>query len=191
MAWKPRAGLATLRRCARPGRGGGRDQAAGARLGVGAGDEECNEWVAANVTGRAEEVLKVVASLRAGDDLNAAAQRSVIAQRLAIAVAIHRRILYGSENRLWSLTSCRSALELFELAVQEVRVRSSPSASSPSSSTHVGWPASSSSTSASSTPLPGCPGQEHAHPRSGSAPVRASRGHGSSPCRPRASARRS
>jgi predicted nucleotidyltransferase len=108
--------------------------------------KECNEWVAANVAGLAEEVLKVVASLRTGDDLNAAAQRSVIAQRLAIALAIHRRILYGSENRLWSLVadelgarwsaaqasalgltgddlqaSCRSALELFELAVHEVR----------------------------------------------------------------------
>lgn len=109
-------------------------------------EARCDHWVAANVTGLAEEVLKVVASLRHGDDLNAAAQRSVIVQRLAGPLAIHRRILYGSENRLWGLladdlgakwraaqasalgltcddlqTSCRSALELFELAVHDVR----------------------------------------------------------------------
>ena len=110
-------------------------------------EADCDRWVAAWVTGLAEEVLKVVASLRAGNDLNAAMQRSVIALRLAKALAIHRRILCGSENRLWGVVadelgpswraaqasalglddadleaSCRSALVLFDLAVEEVRV---------------------------------------------------------------------
>jgi predicted nucleotidyltransferase len=109
-------------------------------------DADCDRWVAAWVTGLAEEVMKVVASLRDGNDLNAAAQRSVIALRLATALAIHRRILYGSDNQLWDIvsdelgpswsaaqtsalgidgadlrTSCRSALVLFDLAVEEVR----------------------------------------------------------------------
>jgi len=105
---------------------------------------QCDEWVAANVTGLAEEVLKLVASLRTGDDLNAAVLRSVLVHRLAAVMAIHRHLLYGSENKLWSMVahelgaswgaaqaaalgvsvddlqeSCRSALELFELAAQE------------------------------------------------------------------------
>jgi len=105
---------------------------------------ECDEWVAETVTGLAEEFLKLVASLRAGDDLTAAAQRSTLALRLPRAMAIRRRILYGSENRLWSLVAdelgsewreaqssalgldgggfdegCRSARRLFELAVHE------------------------------------------------------------------------
>jgi predicted nucleotidyltransferase len=109
-------------------------------------EADCGRWVAAWVTGLAEEVLKVVGSLRAGNDLNAAVQRSVIALRLAKALAIHRRILCGSENRLWGIVadelgpswraaqasalglddadleaSCRSALVLFDLAVEEVR----------------------------------------------------------------------
>ena len=46
---------------------------------------QCDEWVAANVTGLAEEVLKLVASLRAGDDLNAAVLRSFLVHRLVAA----------------------------------------------------------------------------------------------------------
>lgn len=109
-------------------------------------ESQCDQWVAARVTGLAEEVVKVVASLRNGDDLNAAAQRSVIVLQLPAALVIHRRMLYGSENRLWSIVadelgprwraaqasalgvdgddlpaSCRSALELFDLAVEDVR----------------------------------------------------------------------
>jgi predicted nucleotidyltransferase len=108
-------------------------------------EDDCDCWVAAWVTGLAEEALKVVVSLRTENDLNAAAQRSVLALRLAKALAIHRRILCGSENRLWAIVadelgpdwrsaqasalglvgadleaSCRSALELFDLAVEEV-----------------------------------------------------------------------
>jgi predicted nucleotidyltransferase len=106
---------------------------------------ECDEWVAKTVTGLAEEVLKLLASLRGGDDLTAAAQRSTLALRLPSAMAIRCRILCGSENRLWGLVadelgsewreaqssafgleggsfdeSCRSARRLFELAGREV-----------------------------------------------------------------------
>lgn len=109
-------------------------------------DGRCDEWVATRVTGLAEEVQKLAASFRNGDDLNAAVQRSVLVLRLAGALAIHRRILYGSESRLWALVAdelgagwrtaqasalglggddleagCRSAVDLFELATQEVR----------------------------------------------------------------------
>lgn len=108
-------------------------------------EADCDRWVAAWVTGLAEEVLKVVVSLRTENDLNAAVLRSVIALRLAKALTIHRRILCGSENRLWGIVadelgpswraaqasalgidgadleaSCRSALALFDLAVEEV-----------------------------------------------------------------------
>ena len=49
------------------------------------------------VTGYAEEVHKLAAALRNGNRPLAAVQRSLL--------AVHRRILYGSENRLWDLAS--------------------------------------------------------------------------------------
>lgn len=109
-------------------------------------DTRCDEWVAETITGLAEEVEKLAASVRNGDDQTAAIQRSILALRLPGVMAIHRRILYSSENRLWDLVadelgatwrqaqksalgleadnldaSCRSALRLFELAAQETR----------------------------------------------------------------------
>ena len=75
----------------------------------------------------------------------AAVQRSVLALRLASTLALHRRILYGSENRLWDLVAqelgpawrdaqaaalgvsgeslevgSNAALQLFALAAREV-----------------------------------------------------------------------
>jgi predicted nucleotidyltransferase len=107
---------------------------------------ECDRWVAGWIVGLAEEVQKLVSSALAGNDLGAAAQRSVIALRLPRVLAIHRRILYASENPLWELVAVelglewrqaqlsalgladdtvevtfRSALRLFEIAVDEVR----------------------------------------------------------------------
>jgi predicted nucleotidyltransferase len=104
----------------------------------------CDAWVAEQVTGYAEEVLKLVAALREGITSTAAVQRSLLAVRLAPVLAVHRRILYGSENRLWDLVSdamgeewrreqaialglgdetfketCRAALRLYELATVE------------------------------------------------------------------------
>jgi nucleotidyltransferase-like protein len=107
---------------------------------------QCDAWVAAWVVGLAEEAHRLATALQDGDTLNAAVQRSVITLRLPQAMALRRRILYGSESHLWDLVarelgpgwrqaqssalglgdddlgaSCRSALRLFELAAVEVR----------------------------------------------------------------------
>ena len=105
----------------------------------------CDGWVAEELCSLAEEVHKLAATLRGGRRATAAAQRSVLAVRLAGVVAGHRRILYGTENRLWELVgeamgegwrqaqsaalglgdegfeeTCRAALGLYGLAADEV-----------------------------------------------------------------------
>ena len=108
-------------------------------------ERRCDEWVAEEVTGYAEEVHKLVAALLNGDRPLAAIQRSLLAVHLASILAVHRRILYGSENRLWDLVAdamgegwsrtqaaalglggeslgrtCGAALGLYDLAAEEV-----------------------------------------------------------------------
>jgi predicted nucleotidyltransferase len=98
-------------------------------------------WVAEALVGFAEEVQKLVASLELGRTLTAAAQRDVLALRLTRTLAVHHRLLFGSENVLWEQvgermgeewrraqaaafgidgesfeTSCAAALRLFDLA---------------------------------------------------------------------------
>jgi len=68
-------------------------------------ERRCEEWVAEEVTGYAEEVHKLVAALRNGNRSMAAVQRSLLAVHLAPILAVNRRILYGSENRLWDIVS--------------------------------------------------------------------------------------
>ena len=68
-------------------------------------ERRCDAWVAEQVTGYAEEVHKLVAALRDGNTSTAAVQRSLIAVHLAPVLAVRRRILYGTENRLWDLVS--------------------------------------------------------------------------------------
>ena len=105
----------------------------------------CDGWVAEEITALAEEVHKLVAALRAGYRTRAAVQRSVLALRPAQILAVHRRILYGSEHRLWDLVAeamgeewhvarsaalglngepfevtCRAALKLYGLTVDNV-----------------------------------------------------------------------
>lgn len=105
----------------------------------------CDGWVAEQVAGYAEEVHKLRNALHRGDVLTAAVQRNVLADRLAFAMSVHRRILYDSENALWSLVaaslgepwaseqtaafcvrgepfdrSCRAALRLYLLAADQV-----------------------------------------------------------------------
>ena len=110
----------------------------------------CDEWVAEATTGYAEEVLKLVAARRADDRLLAAVQRSVLALRLPRVMAVHHRLLYETENRLlhlvaqamgeeWAAAQAaalglasgedadRAALQLFRLAVEEVRPLLTPS----------------------------------------------------------------
>lgn len=102
----------------------------------------CDRWAADELTGLAEEVLKLRASLC---ETSASVQRSVLSLRLAKIVAVRRRILYGSENRLWDElsaamgaewttaqraafgldgatweASCRAAFDLYALAVAEL-----------------------------------------------------------------------
>lgn len=104
----------------------------------------CDEWVADATIGYAEEVLKLVAARRADDRLLAAVERSVLALRLPRVMAVHHRLLYDSENRLWhwvaeamgdewaaaqaevlglalSEDADGAALQLFTLAANEVR----------------------------------------------------------------------
>jgi len=58
-------------------------------------------WVAEEVCALAEEVHKLVAALRSWGLSAAAVQRSILAVRPGGIMAVRRRILYGSENRLW------------------------------------------------------------------------------------------
>lgn len=105
-----------------------------------------DRWVAAEVTGLAEEAHRLVGNVRRGNLLAAAAIRSVLALRLAGILAVDLRILCDTENRLWELVgrrmgprwrraqeaalgiggeglaeSCNAALELFALAARRTR----------------------------------------------------------------------
>jgi hypothetical protein len=109
-------------------------------------ERSCDAWVAEELTGLAEEVQRLRASLRTRDEPTASAQRFLLALRLPKIMAVHRRVLYGSENRVWSLVGkavgsewesaqraafglggegweagCGAALDLFALAAQEIR----------------------------------------------------------------------
>ncbi len=111
---------------------------------------QCEAWVAETTTGYAEEVLKLVSARRRGDRVVAAIQRSVLALRLPLVMAVQHRLLYETENRLWSQVADamgqrwsaahtaalrlrpgedadRAALTLFGLAVSEVRSLLTPS----------------------------------------------------------------
>jgi len=110
----------------------------------------CDEWVADATIGYAEEVQKLVAARRGDDRLLAAVQRSVLGLRLPQVMAVHHRLLYETENRLWYLVAQamgdewaraqaaalgpepgedadRAALQLFTLAANEVRPLLTPS----------------------------------------------------------------
>jgi hypothetical protein len=67
----------------------------------------CDAWVAEQITGWAEEVHKLVAAIESGGALASAVQRNVLALRLAPVLAMHRRILYDTENALWDLVARR------------------------------------------------------------------------------------
>jgi hypothetical protein len=108
-------------------------------------EQRCDAWVAGEITARAETVLKLVAARDKGWLATAAAKRFLIVTSLARALAVHHRILYGSENALWRLVgsamgetwrhaqssalgldgepveeTCQAALELYGLAADEV-----------------------------------------------------------------------
>lgn len=103
-------------------------------------------WVAEQVTDYAEEVFKLVGSLRAARYSAAAVQRSVLALGLPRAMAVHRRTLYDGDSQLYEAISagmgepwrrahrralgvqaetleqtCGAALELYALAAEETK----------------------------------------------------------------------
>ncbi len=109
-------------------------------------NKRCDAWVAEEIAARAETVGKLVGSLRKGNHHTASVKRHSIAANLARTLAVHHRILYGSENRMWRLVSeamgeewaraqsaalgldgepfhetCRAAMELYVIAANEVR----------------------------------------------------------------------
>jgi hypothetical protein len=102
-------------------------------------------WVATQVTGHAEEVHRLVGSLAMGRRTSAAVNRNLLATQLPMIAAVHQRILYDSEHRLFDLVatamgprwrqsqdaalalhaealgeSCRAALDLYTLLAPAV-----------------------------------------------------------------------
>jgi hypothetical protein len=61
----------------------------------------CDRWVAGEITAWGEEAIKLVRALGTGSLETAAVHRNLLANRLAFVMAVHRRILWGSENELW------------------------------------------------------------------------------------------
>ncbi|HEV2280902.1 MAG TPA: nucleotidyltransferase domain-containing protein [bacterium] len=103
-------------------------------------------WVAEQITDYAEEVFRLVGSLRAGRYSAAAVQRSVLALRLPRVLAVHRRTLYDGDSQLYEAIvagmgepwrrahrralgvqaetleqTCGAALELYALAAEETK----------------------------------------------------------------------
>ena len=68
-------------------------------------DAAADAWVAAEVTGYAEEVHRLVGQSASGSPRTAAVMRCLLAVHLATILAVHHRILYGSENHLWDLVA--------------------------------------------------------------------------------------
>jgi nucleotidyltransferase-like protein len=106
----------------------------------------CDTWVAESIVGWAEEVHKLVSAMESGHVRDAAVQRSILAVHLAPVMAVHLRLLCGTENGLWDLVgeqmgeqwastqarslgergeslqvSCRAALDLYRIAAACVR----------------------------------------------------------------------
>lgn len=61
----------------------------------------CDRWVAEQLVGWAEEVVKLVRALGVGDRATAAVQRNLLADHLGFVMAIHRRRFWDSENGSW------------------------------------------------------------------------------------------
>ena len=107
---------------------------------------QTDRWVAEEITGWAEEVHRLIGNLQLGRTTAAAVQRSVLAIKMAPILAVHERILYDTENQLWTLVSarmgakwaklqsialgegnqsfeesCKAALQMFALVAQEAK----------------------------------------------------------------------
>lgn len=107
--------------------------------------DRCDPWVAEEITRLAEEVQKLLGALEQDWPYPAAMQRSIVALGVGPILAVHFRLLYGREARLFGLLSglmgegwelpqgralglggetlrdsCVAALRLYRLAVDEV-----------------------------------------------------------------------
>lgn len=79
------------------------------------GGEALDAWVANELTGLAEEVLKLVQMLELDRVTAAAVQRNVLALRVPVVMATHLRLLYDSENVLWDLVAASMGSEWYDL----------------------------------------------------------------------------
>jgi len=61
----------------------------------------CDRWVAEQIVGWAEEAVKLVRALGAGNFTTAAVQRNLLADHLGFIMAIDRRVFWDSENEFW------------------------------------------------------------------------------------------
>jgi Nucleotidyltransferase domain len=69
------------------------------------GEAACDNYVAEELAGLAEEVHKLVNLLDSGNLRGAAVQRSILAFRIGMILAVHLRLLYATENVLWDLVA--------------------------------------------------------------------------------------
>jgi hypothetical protein len=106
----------------------------------------CDRWVARTVVSWGEEAVKLVSSLARSERDTAAVQRNLLAESLAFVLAVHRRIVWLTDNGLWErlgrtegwewweaqqralglrdeslAQSCTGALVLYRLTVERVR----------------------------------------------------------------------
>lgn len=63
--------------------------------------QKCDQWVAEQIVGWAEEAVKLVRALATGNDATAAVQRDLLADHLGFVMAIDRRLFWDSENESW------------------------------------------------------------------------------------------
>jgi len=111
----------------------------------------CDRWVGREMGRWAEEVVKLVRALGAGQDATAAVQRNLIADALGFVMATHQRKFWDSENESWErigravggpwaraqraalgipggrlVPSCAAALRLYALTARAVAPTLSP-----------------------------------------------------------------
>lgn len=107
---------------------------------------QCDRWVAEQISAYAEEVHRLVGSLRLGNMLAVADVRNALTGRLAWILAVHLRLLYDTDNKVLDLvgremgdrwtalqakafglgdesfrTTCEAALELYAVAVAQTK----------------------------------------------------------------------
>jgi hypothetical protein len=108
--------------------------------------DKADAYVAKQITKLGEEVHSLYSNLDQGNETGAAMQRSLIALEAAPVMAVHHRLLYESEKKLWDLVSkehgkdweraqetalgqngepfldtCEAAFELFRIAAEATK----------------------------------------------------------------------